>query len=748
MHIVISEKVSNGLSPIEIDKVVTEPVVPNVLQEVMLSNDNTLNLVGTSNSFSILDPSMDYTHEVLFDQNKENFQNILRATQMKTKETEASNSGSRAHFQRRDVLSPAAINLFPKIAYLKKSARNVQVTVLSSSPQAISLDVSFSSMINFVVTFIYGDNCYITRNLLWNAIIAYAFLIQVHGFYLEISTPCFIRMTKWGGASVLPHNYQDLARCVQLSKIMDLQFSGCFFTWTNRRQDGTIVSSKIDRVMVNVEWIQQFQISKVEFLLPGISDHSPCIVSVAERRKHGPPPFRFYNFLFEEKDFMEVVRRGWNINVRGNPMIRLVHKLKSVKYEISRWKKLRFKNMSEQDDVADLVRPVTREEVVAALHSIGSSKAPGPNGFSSHFFKSCRTEKKNPSFVIDYRPISCCNVTYKCITKILSVRMKKILGGLISQNQSAFISGRSIQDNIVVAHELVRNYHRAKGTPRERTETRLSNLSILICAGYGNAECYPSKTSSDSDIWFSPKIIKDALDEFSSFSGLEINKQKTSLFCSAVDTTTKGQILQILDCTVGDLLSQELNSKFKRFLWAGLDLKKSYNPIKWCFACHSYEEGGLEIKDLENTNVAANLRHIWDLISGKDTIWNSWVKSNLIKDNDFWTMKIPQECSWCWRRILDHRELAKEHIGVLLGNGVSTNFLYEKWHSKGIFTNWVEPHILAKIGAADNSKVADFLSPEGWVFPDFMEDEVQDVVKEISKTEFNISESDQIFWNT
>ena len=75
-------------------------------------------------------------------------------------------------------------------------------------------------------------------------------------------------------------------------------------------------------------------------------------------------------------------------------------------------------------------------------------------------------KKVNPFAIGDFRPIACCNVIYKCITKIISNRMLPLLNDLVGWNQAAFIPSRSISENILFAQEIVRNYHKEKGVPR------------------------------------------------------------------------------------------------------------------------------------------------------------------------------------------------------------------------------------------------------------------------------------------
>ncbi|XP_075636973.1 uncharacterized protein LOC142609279 [Castanea sativa] len=71
------------------------------------------------------------------------------------------------------------------------------------------------------------------------------------------------------------------------------------------------------------------------------------------------------------------------------------------------------------------------------------------------------------------RPTSCCNLIYKCTTKILANTLRPCLANMIRNNQTTFIPNRCTAENIILAQELVKNYHRPVGIPRCLTKVNL-----------------------------------------------------------------------------------------------------------------------------------------------------------------------------------------------------------------------------------------------------------------------------------
>ena len=137
----------------------------------------------------------------------------------------------------------------------------------------------------------------------------------------------------------------------------------------------------------------------------------------------------------------------------------------------------------------------SEEEIFEALNSLGSTKAPGPDGFTALFYKKYWSIIKaevllyiwnffnnnflqrgqNHIFVAlipklsgshsihQLRPISLCNIIYKIISKILANRLKKFLPKIISLIQSTFVPKRNIEDNTILAHELLHSFKSKRG---------------------------------------------------------------------------------------------------------------------------------------------------------------------------------------------------------------------------------------------------------------------------------------------
>lgn len=85
----------------------------------------------------------------------------------------------------------------------------------------------------------------------------------------------------------------------------------------------------------------------------------------------------------------------------------------------------------------------------------------------------------SPELASQYMPISCCNVVYKCISKMICSRLKESIRHIVANYQAAFVQGRSMLQNILIRHDLLRHYNK-KTTPGCLMKIDLKNAFDMV----------------------------------------------------------------------------------------------------------------------------------------------------------------------------------------------------------------------------------------------------------------------------
>ena len=155
------------------------------------------------------------------------------------------------------------------------------LNVINSSSQFIHVKlVSHDKEVSYNATFVYGSNHIHVRRNLWADILKLASCIQ-HEPWVVLGDFNAIRYSheKDGGSRKWPNHMNELNSCICGCMLEDLKYRGLFYTWQNNNGD-YLIRRKLDRVLVNDQWIQNLPNSEAWFLSHCILYHSPMVVSL------------------------------------------------------------------------------------------------------------------------------------------------------------------------------------------------------------------------------------------------------------------------------------------------------------------------------------------------------------------------------------------------------------------------------------------------------------------------------------
>nr|XP_048330864.1 uncharacterized protein LOC125422764 [Ziziphus jujuba var. spinosa] len=621
----------------------------------------------------------------------------------------------------------------------------------------------------------------------------------------------------------------------------DLGFIGGRFTWDNRQCGQALIRERIDRAVVNKEWIAKFPLSLVEHLVFEESDHCPILIRLGGQEKRVKKPFRFLKVLTTDRSSNYVIEKAWNADIRpgmnchklkisfqettkalriwnkevfgfadkeirnleadllllqqredrdmgkeaevldklrvhrsrwesilrqksretwlkeGDKNTKFFHssllnrrrknKIQAIKddqrglsnpdqirqYFLNHFKELyksdfpqipeHFKELGERlispEDNTALLRFPTPEEVKEAIWNLHPLKSPGPDGYPGIFFRSywnivqdkvvkftqeCFRLQRIPSsmnetFIVvipkinqpqnfnHFRPISLCNFVYKIVSKILAGRLSNVIEKIISPHQGAFVKGRWIAENTVIAQELVHKIRKHKG------KQSLMMIKIDLKKAYDRLEW--SFVDKVLELWgFSsefPWMIRSCLS--SVHYSLLLNGSVSGTFQPERGIRQGDPLSPILFILCSEILSRLLLKEEDQDRLHGIKVDRNAPAIS-----HLMYADDLIISCRANPRDATIIKECLSYFCS----W-SGQEVNEEKSNIFFSRSTPRKAKMAIKEILGFKDLGTSAIylgnSLVFGRNKTKEFHILKERLKGRLEGW-NRHFLSKVGKA------------------------------------------------
>lgn len=240
-------------------------------------------------------------------------------------------------------------------------------------------------------------------------------------------------------------------------------------------------------------------------------------------------------------------------------------------------------NIISPQENSELCRDPNMEELRDIIFSMNGSSAAGPDGFSGEFYKACWDiirddlllavrdffagfslprswtstlivtipKVDSPTSFSEMRPISLCNFSNKVITKLLNQRLALFLPRIISPQQSGFVPGRVIHENVLLAQELmhslkkpnVRGWNVVLKLDMAKAYDRLSWFALIkVLRAFGFSEAFIDMIyRCISSCWFSVLVNGESCGFFHSSRGLrQGDPLSPTLFIIAAEVLSRG----------------------------------------------------------------------------------------------------------------------------------------------------------------------------------------------------------------
>ncbi|KAL8507343.1 hypothetical protein ACS0TY_018040 [Phlomoides rotata] len=158
---------------------------------------------------------------------------------------------------------------------------------------------------------------------------------------------------------------QEFRAFLDEAHLHDMDTVGSQFTWVTRQSNLGYMAARLDRVLVNDDFLDLWQTTFATVLPRVSSDHHPILLRLQATAAQVVRPFRFQQMWTTHSSFLPLVATSWSLTVTtSNHIQRFTQKLKRLKVTLKVWNQDTFRNVY-----------AVMEEAAKALNAIQAESA-------------------------------------------------------------------------------------------------------------------------------------------------------------------------------------------------------------------------------------------------------------------------------------------------------------------------------------------------------------------------------------
>ncbi|GKC48510.1 RNA-directed DNA polymerase, eukaryota, reverse transcriptase zinc-binding domain protein [Tanacetum coccineum] len=472
------------------------------------------------------------------------------------------------------------------------------------------------------------------------------------------------------GGSGINCDMQEFYDTINGLEVDDLCSSGFQFTWTKSlKNPENSTLKKLDKMMVNEEFILQYSKANEIFLPFLVSDHSAALMI-----------------------FPKVARPVRTLDQLGD-IVQVKLSKEDAKAMIV---EMTDKEIKEAMFDIDFAKAFFKE----AMFDMDFAKASGHDGYTSCFFKKS-SEVIGKDVCMSIREFFTKGKLLREVNSTLIALVPKELKlTYLCFADDLLVLCNGDADSLRVVKKSLEEFSNVSGLFLNHSKSTIFFRSIMENQKQELLEIMPFKCGKFPMKYLGVPLlakrlgVSDCIDLIDSVAR-RINSWRNKMLSYAGRIQLIASVLSYMQnywafvYMLPVIVVKELDKLFKRFLWSLGDSAKGKAKVAW--------------------NI---------IVDRKESRWVKWVNTVKLKSTSIWEIEGSNNDSWGWRNMLLVREKVKPFVSYKVRNGKDISVWHDKWCQLGPLDRLFSKSDLYDARLDDDAKIADMIHNGRWKWPE------------------------------